>query len=88
MKYYYYILILTNLIALIVYAIDKFKAKYNKWRIPEKTLITLAFFGPIGACFSMYFFRHKTQKKKFTLTIPVFIIIQIAITYAVYQFLL
>ena len=33
------VIVLMNLITFIAYGIDKYKAKHNKWRIPEFTLI-------------------------------------------------
>ena len=61
-----------NLIAFAVYGIDKYKAKEEKWRISEKTLIALAVFGgAFGAFVGMKVFHHKTRKRKFTVTVPV-----------------
>lgn len=37
-----------SLVAFVVYAADKSRAKRNVWRIPEKVLLGLSFFG--GAC--------------------------------------
>jgi len=46
--------------------IDKAKAKANAWRIPEKTLFGIAFFGGgAGIWLGMEVFRHKTKKPKF-----------------------
>ena len=40
--------------------IDKHKAVRHEWRIPEKTLILMAFFGgAVGALFGMLFFHRK-----------------------------
>ena len=59
--------IILNLVAFIVYALDKWKAKKGAWRIPESTLLTIAAFCPWGALSGMYYFRHKTKKPKFKL---------------------
>ena len=67
----YYVLIL-NFVTMLVYGIDKFKAKKGKWRIPESTLLLLAVLGgSIGAWLGMRVWRHKTQHKKFNYGIPV-----------------
>ena len=58
--------------------IDKQKAKKGKWRIPEKTLfIITALGGGIGTISGMYTFRHKTKKLKFTIGLPVILILEI-----------
>lgn len=59
-----YIIIL-NLINFILYGIDKYKARHNKWRISEKTLLTLSVIAGMGGFLGMEIFRHKTREKKF-----------------------
>ena len=55
--------------------IDKQKARWGRWRIPEKSLLTIALLGgSIGTIAGMYTFRHKTQKIKFTLGFPTILI--------------
>lgn len=72
----YYLLI--NVVAFTAYGIDKRKAMRNQWRIPEFTLITLAFIGGFaGAPLGMLIFHHKTRKLKFRLLIPVAVILHI-----------
>ena len=72
-----YILLL-NLVAFVVYGIDKYKAKRIKWRISEFTLLTLALLGgSIGAWLAMKTFRHKTMHKKFYIGVPMIIMLQI-----------
>lgn len=68
-----------NIIAFIVYGIDKLKAKQGKWRIPESTLLFLAIIGgSIGAWCGVKVWHHKTLHKKFRYGIPLIIAIQIA----------
>ena len=51
-----------SLIALLLYASDKRKAKKNRWRIPEKVLLGIGFLGgSVGALLGMNLFRHKTK---------------------------
>ena len=77
----YYVLIL-NFVTMLVYGIDKFKAKKGKWRIPESTLLLLAVLGgSIGAWLGMRVWRHKTQHKKFKYGIPVILILQVALCF-------
>ena len=57
-------LIIINIIAFVVYGIDKMKAKKGVWRIPEKTLLLLAAIGgSVGAAAGMRLWRHKTQHR-------------------------
>jgi len=70
--------ILINIIAFFSMFLDKRKAKKHKWRISENTLMGLALLGgEIGALIGMYKFRHKTQKPKFVIGIPMFIVMKI-----------
>lgn len=76
----FYYLILVNIIAFITIYIDKKKAIKHKWRIKESTLFLLSIIGgSLGTLLGMYTFRHKTKHLKFTLGIPLIIIIQILI---------
>ena len=69
-----------NLITLALYGIDKRKARENKWRIRERTLILCAFLmGGAGAFFGMALFRHKTKHVKFKLLVPLALIMNIAV---------
>ena len=71
-------LIIINLLGFLVMFIDKRKAKKEKWRISEKTLFILTWLGGgIGTISGMYKFRHKTKKKKFTIGMPIILIIEI-----------
>ena len=48
------------------YAVDKAKAKRGAWRISEKALLLLSFFGgAAGGYFAMHLVRHKTKKRFF-----------------------
>lgn len=73
-------LLAINLIGLLIMYIDKRKAKYGRWRIPEKTLLIIALLGgSVGTIAGMYLFRHKTQKLKFTLGFPTILISEVII---------
>ena len=73
-------LIAINLLATLICIYDKVMAKKKKWRVPEKTLFLISFFG--GATF-MYFtmmaIRHKTNHKRFMLSLPIVSVLQIII---------
>ena len=80
-------LVLINLLTFIVYGIDKLKAKKGKWRIPESTLLLLAFMGgSVGAWLGIKVWHHKTLHKKFKYGVPFIFILQIAL--CIYLFIL
>ena len=67
-----YYLIIINVLAFLLYGLDKSFAVKRKWRIPEATLILVAVIGGApGAFLGMLIFHHKTKKKKFRVTIPI-----------------
>ena len=73
-------LLLVNLAAFIFYGVDKRKAIKNRWRIPERTLLGVAFIGgSVGALMGMKVFRHKTKHWKFKIGVPVFLVLHIVI---------
>ena len=70
-------LVLINGIAFLMMFIDKRRAKRHVFRVPESILFELAIlFGSIGILLGMFAFRHKTRKLRFTLGIPVILLIQ------------
>ena len=73
-------LVVWNTIVFVVYIADKVKAMQKKWRVPENRLLMLSFcFGGVGAFAGMILARHKVNKKKFMILVPLSIIIQTAI---------
>ncbi|MBP3324223.1 MAG: DUF1294 domain-containing protein [Clostridia bacterium] len=75
-------LVFINVLSFVIFAVDKNRAKKNLWRISEAMLLFLAFIGgALGAFLSMLIFRHKTQKLKFTLLVPLFLIIHIFLAF-------
>ena len=71
---------MVNVVAFAMYGIDKLKAKKNRWRIRERTLLLAAgLFGGAGAWLGMKAFRHKTQHRAFTLFVPAAAVVQVAV---------
>ncbi len=67
MTIYYAVLTVATFL---VWGFDKYRAKMNHWRVPERALFTLAFVGgAFGALAGMYLFRHKTRKTHFWILI-------------------
>ncbi len=82
MRAFFIYLIGINILTFLIFGIDKWKARRGKWRIPEDTLIWMSIVGgSIGALVGMYLFRHKTQKRKFNLGIPVILLAQAILTW-------
>lgn len=80
MKYFLLYLLLINAAAFVLMLVDKVKAKKNRWRISERTLmLSAALGGSVGSLLGMYTFRHKTKHIKFTLGVPAILIAQLAL---------
>lgn len=78
MKYLFIYYIILNFITFFLYGIDKRKAKRNKYRISEFTLIVLAYLGGcFGAWMGMHFFHHKTKHMKFKILVPLAVLLHI-----------
>lgn len=78
--------LVVNVITFLSYGMDKRKAIRAKRRISEKTLLFMAAIGgSIGALAGMYIFHHKTKKIKFSLGIPVIMILQFVIVLGIYK---
>ena len=70
----YYICV--NVIAFILYGLDKKYAREGRWRIPEKTLLGIALIGgAAGAWIGMQTFRHKTKHMSFRTLVPLFAVV-------------
>ena len=77
--FYFFII---NLIGYFLMYLDKEKAKKNKWRIKESTFFIIAILGgSVGAFLGMKVFRHKTKHLKFSIGLPLIIIVQVFIIY-------
>ena len=72
-------LVAVNGAGFLLMGLDKWKAKRNAWRIPEKTLFTVAALGGTpGVIAGMQTFRHKTRHRKFKYGLPVLLAFQLA----------
>lgn len=62
------IFILWNIFSFGLYAYDKMAARSGRWRVREKTLLTVSILGGcFGGTLAMYLLRHKTQHTRFIL---------------------
>ena len=75
-----YYIIGINIVAFVVYGLDKLFAKLRSWRVPELWLLALAAAGgSVGAYLAMQLFRHKTLHWKFRLGVPLLFVVQAAL---------
>jgi uncharacterized membrane protein YsdA (DUF1294 family) len=67
---------------------DKIKAKKNRWRTPERTLLGIcAIGGSLGGYLAMQLFRHKTKHPRFSIGIPVMLALHIVLFVALFVLL-
>ena len=77
-----------NLIAFALMGLDKWKARRDAWRIPEKTLFLAALLGgALGGTVGMHLFHHKTRHWYFRFSFPVLLILQLLLAgFLAYRF--
>lgn len=90
---YIYILIgyiiIINIISFFIMLYDKKQAIYHNFRISEKTIFIVSLLlGGIGTYVGMYVFRHKTKHLKFTISIPIVIILNIISIFYIFNYLI
>lgn len=81
-------LIAVSLTAVILTVYDKLAAKLlPRNRIPERVLLGTAILGGAAAEYlTMQLIRHKTRHRKFTVTLPILIIIHVIIVLSIIYF--
>lgn len=71
-------LIIINAVGFLLMLADKRAAKKSAWRIPEARLMSIAL---SGGCFGIYagmiLFRHKTKHPKFSIGVPLIMVLYI-----------
>ncbi len=76
-----------SVIAIFLAIKDKFAAKHGKRRTPEALLLGISALGGSVAMFAtMLIIRHKTKHVKFMLGIPLIMIVQAALIFALFYF--
>ena len=77
-----------SLVSMVLMWMDKQKAIYGSWRIKEKTLFAMAALGgALGIYIGMNIFRHKTKHLRFSIGIPIILIINVVMSYWIVQVL-
>ncbi|WML34603.1 DUF1294 domain-containing protein [Clostridium sp. OS1-26] len=78
MRILFYYILLINLYGVIIMYYDKSRSIKHQWRVPESRLFLISLIlGSAGILLGMYLFRHKTKHKKFTICIPLILILQL-----------
>ena len=84
----YVYLIIINAAGFLFMLIDKLKAQKDLWRIPERTLMTVALMGgSFGTLLGMNLFRHKTKKDNFRIGVPLILSVQIILAVLILIFI-
>lgn len=69
-----------NILAAGITLLDQYRAKRNRWRVKERTLLVVSLLGgAVGMFLTMKGIRHKTQKRKFMWGLPLIFVIQLLI---------
>ena len=72
-------LLIINAATFIIFGLDKWKARHDRWRVPESVLMFLAIIGGSpAAILAMRTFHHKTNKNKFAFGIPIILFLQLS----------
>lgn len=80
MQFLYLYLLIINALAFILMLADKKKAKKNKWRIKERTLLGISLIGgSLGGMLGMSLFRHKTKHLRFSIGLPCMLAVHIVL---------
>jgi len=75
---------LTSLVSFVTYGVDKRRAAVGGRRVPERTLLLLAFLGGWpGSILAQRQFRHKTRKSKFLIPFWIVTALHIALVGAI-----
>ena len=81
--------VVINLVAFILFGIDKWRARNNAWRISEAALFLVALLGgSVGAKIGMHVWHHKTQHLSFVIGIPMIILLQVVLFVVITRFII
>lgn len=65
--------------------LDKFRACRHRWRIPERTLLAIAFLGgSLGTFLGMLLFRHKIRTGIFLFGIPALLLLHLILVFLIF----
>ncbi len=80
MRYFFYYLLVVNVLGGLVFATDKFLAKKKKQRVPEATLHLFEAFGAFPVVLLlMYLIHHKNKKTSYFLITWLIVVVWLAV---------
>ena len=80
MKYFLFWVLCASLLDFALMGVDKWKARHNRWRVPERAFFCVALLGGTpGALLGMWTFRHKTRHWYFRYGLPALLLVQLAL---------
>ena len=78
-----------NLLSFCLMGIDKHRARHNRWRVSESSLILFAYLGgAIGFIAGMKIFHHKTRKWYFYLNFVLSLLLHGVLIYLSVRYLI
>ena len=79
-------IILMSTLTYILMYVDKHNARHGGRRVPERVLFIFAFFGgAIGGTLAMKVLHHKSRRRQFVISFPLFVILHLVLTaYLIY----
>lgn len=78
-------LTVTSLVAVAYTMLDKYRARRNGWRVPERTLWLVATLGGSVAMYTtMLLVRHKTLHRSFMIGMPLLILAQMGAVFGLW----
>ena len=80
MKYFLLWVLCASLLDFALMGVDKWKARHDRWRVPERAFFCVALLGGTpGALLGMWTFRHKTSHWYFRYGLPALLLVQLAL---------
>lgn len=81
-------LLIINIIAFVLFAVDKYKARRSLWRISERGLFLVCLLGgSIGGLFGIFLLHHKRRKPLFRYGVPVVFLLHIILLIILMKFI-
>ena len=76
MKYFLLWVLCASLLDFVLMGVDKWKARHDRWRVPERAFFCVALLGGTpGALLGMWTFRHKTRHWYFRYGLPALLLV-------------